>query len=112
MMILLVCGGRDYDDEYLLFATLNALEEPVALVHGAARGADCLAGKWARKNNVLEISVPAEWDIYGRSAGYIRNKKMVDDYCPDLILAFPGGKGTKMMMDIAMARGIPVRCVD
>lgn len=56
-MKVLITGVRDFDDFMLLTETLNRLhgESPFAcLIHGAAKGADCLAGQWAQNNAVVE----------------------------------------------------------
>ena len=71
-MKVLVCGGRDFDDYYKVAATLDLLhrESPISvLIHGAARGADSLASRWARKNNVAVREFPAQWEFHGRAAG-------------------------------------------
>ena len=102
-MKLLVCGGRD--------SYLNAIHricKITTLIHGDAPGADKLAGEWAKEIGIEVIAVPAEWNKYGKSAGYKRNVKMAD-MKPDAIVAFPGGKGTEMMKQIAREKGI--KCV-
>ena len=73
---------------------------PVPAVHGAALGADSLAGEWARARGIKETPVPADWNRYGRAAGMWRNMQMLD-MKPDVVIAFPGGKGTQNMIDIA-----------
>ena len=63
-MDLLVCGGRDYQDYQALRSTLDRLHKDLhftTIIHGAARGADSLAGRWARERNipVREFRVPS-----------------------------------------------------
>lgn len=53
--------------------------------------------------------VPADWKTHGKRAGSIRNQKMIDDYHPQLVVAFPGGAGTADMVRRARAAGIEVR---
>lgn len=108
---VLVCGGRDYEDREQLFRVLDAahLANPiVCLIHGAARGADTLAGDWALERDVLCNAYPADWDRDGRAAGPIRNKKMLVEGKPHMVVAFPGGRGTANMIQQAEAAGIPV----
>jgi predicted dinucleotide-utilizing enzyme len=104
---VLVCGGRDYADKAKVYQTLDGFlsDNPSVLhiIHGAARGADSLASQWAKDRGVTEIAYPADWKAYGKQAGYIRNKQMLDEGKPDLVLAFPGGAGTAMMVRIARA---------
>lgn len=110
-MRLLVCGGRDYSDVDFLEQSLDLVKRDHnidVVIHGAARGADTLAGNWATKNNIPLEVYPAQWNLYGKSAGYKRNKQMLDEGKPDLVIAFPGGAGTRMMMRIAKEAGVEV----
>ena len=50
----------------------------------------------------------ADWEGLGRKAGPIRNQQMLDEGKPDLVVAFPGGRGTANMMRIAREAGIEV----
>lgn len=109
-MRVIVCGGRNFTDKKRVFDFLDFIhkEYPITeLIHGAARGADLLGAAWAQHRGVPIISVPARWAELGPSAGYVRNVKMAD-MNPDMVIAFPGGKGTAMMMDIAIKRNITV----
>lgn len=99
-MRVLVCGGRTYTDQDEVFAVLNRIhkETPItAIIHGCAAGADYLGGEWARRNNIPEIRFPANWAEHGRQAGPFRNQEMLDRGKPDLVVAFPGQKGTDDM---------------
>ena len=57
---------------------------------------------------VPEIACPADWETFGKSAGYTRNKYMLVHHKPTLVVAFPGGKGTFNMTDIARRANVPV----
>lgn len=78
------------------------------VIHGAAEGADAIAGIWARRMAIKETPFPANWKAYGRSAGPRRNQRMLDEGKPDLILATPGGAGTADMMARAERAAIKV----
>ncbi|WP_422028075.1 DUF2493 domain-containing protein [Roseovarius sp.] len=111
-MRVLVCGGRNYSDAAFLEAGLNVVHDThnvTRVIHGAASGADRLAGEWAKGRGIPQIACPAAWDKYGRAAGPMRNQYMIDVHKPDLLVAFPGGKGTADM--IAKARKAGVRVV-
>jgi hypothetical protein len=105
---LLVCGGRDYDDKEFLFEFLDSVSFDIGdtprkithLIHGNARGADAFAHGWAVTRGVQPVMVPALWDLHGPSAGAMRNIAMLA-LGPDLVVAFPGGKGTAHMVRIA-----------
>lgn len=123
-MRVLVTGGRDYTDadefwavmDFVLQSSVEAAaklgsdEKWTHLVHGAANGADGYADAWARENGIQPVACSALWEINGRSAGPIRNKAMADLLTPgdDLVIAFPGGRGTASMVAIAEAAGIEV----
>lgn len=109
---VLVCGGRDFNNKDLLWKTLDNLfidegdmlpnpNKISCIIQGGARGADLLADGWAVSNWVKSETYKPDWDTYGKSAGYRRNKDMLEKGKPDLVIAFPGGKGTKMMVDIS-----------
>lgn len=120
---ILVCGGRDYNNRSMVFKTLDKIcyerdwitekDEHgnylpnVIIVNGAAKGADYWSTEWAVVNWTRLKEYPANWQLYGRAAGHIRNKEMLLE-CPDLVVAFPGGKGTANMVKIAKKAGIEV----
>jgi hypothetical protein len=105
-MKILVCGGRNFKNKELMEDVLRQWDIR-EIVHGDARGADTLAGDYARSNGIIEKRYPADWRAYGRRAGYVRNTEMLNEG-PDLVVAFPGGKGTAMMVDIAKKANIGV----
>ena len=107
---ILVCGGRDFSDQHLLKATLDELN-PTTVIHGAARGADTLAGEYASRNRIPCEVYPANWNRYGKRAGFLRNQQMLDEGHPDLVVAFPGGPGTRMMVKISKEQGYSVHVV-
>ena len=104
---VLVCGGRRYDDRAMVDFYLDRLQ-PTSVICGGARGADTLACEWARANNVEYIVYMADWQQHGRSAGPIRNKQMLDEESPDIVLAFPGLRGTANMVFQARNAHIPI----
>lgn len=113
-MRVLVCGGRHYDDDRAwdaVWGTLEALHwaTPItAIIQGGGTGADALARRWAAARDIKCITVPALWAEHGRAAGPIRNQRMIDDFHPDYVVAFPGGRGTADLMSRARASSIPV----
>lgn len=110
-MRVLVCGGRDFTDVFLLADKLAKLhgERPIStIIHGGARGADSLAETWAAYNDIDVEMYPADWKKHGRSAGPLRNAQMLLEGKPDLVVAFPGGRGTADMVSRAKAAGVKV----
>lgn len=109
LMTVLVCGGRDYKDRERLYRLLDFNRAKIALiVHGGAAGADMMAGGWACAREVPCLRVPARWSKFGKKAGFIRNEAMLSLGHPDLVVAFPGGAGTAMMVRLAKQSGIRV----
>jgi YspA, cpYpsA-related SLOG family len=101
---VLVCGGRDFTDRETVFGELDRLhrERRITLVvHGGAHGADELAGEWASSRRIACRVFHADWRAYGKAAGPIRNKQMIDEGRPDLVVAFEGGRGTAGMVSLA-----------
>ena len=117
---VLVCGGRDYADRRAVFQELDALLEAaipmpaypwirLTIIHGGQDGADFAAGEWARANDQPYGVIPAPWRSFGKRAGPLRNAAMLQTQRPDLVLAFPGGRGTADMVRKARAAGVEVR---
>lgn len=112
---VLVCGGRRYYDRDRLFSVLDYYQSQQAfdvVIHGNATGADLLAGQWATARGVPVQAYPAEWDLYGRAAGHIRNAQMIAEGKPTIVVAFPGGPGTTNMKRQAREVRIPVLEID
>lgn len=108
---MLVCGGRDFFDNATIARVLDSVSPPIrVLINGGAPGADRGAWLWSkRKADVRREMYLADWGLHGRAAGPIRNQRMIDEGKPDLVVAFPGGRGTADMVRRARAAGIPVR---
>lgn len=118
MFKVIIAGGRDFNDYELLkekcdwfLSNKIQLDEPVVIISGGATGADSLGEKYAKENNLILERKPADWDKYGKSAGYRRNKEMVN--IADAAIFFWDGqsKGTKHTIDLCKEKGIPCRIV-
>lgn len=120
-MRVLVCGSRTWKDREAIFGALQILHNELVLstgtfnpeivvIDGAADGADQLAFECAKVLELKSERYPAEWRKYGKAAGPIRNKQMLDEGKPDLVLAFWDGKsrGTANMVELAKRYGKPV----
>lgn len=110
---VIVCGGRSYSDYKRVCEMLDSVkftlgDVPLMIVQGGASGADKLAKKWAFDRSVPCTTFSANWAIYGRKAGMIRNQSMLDETKPKLVVAFPGGRGTENMVRIARAANVAV----
>ena len=116
---ILVTGDRNWgdqlDDRTLLWGELDgwlSFGVSIEIIEGCARGADTMAEEWARNRHQELSHFPADWKTYGRAAGPIRNKAMLD-YGPDIVLAFhhdiTRSKGTANMIGIARVAGVPTK---
>lgn len=111
-MRTLVCGGRKFKNVDLLANSLNDIHQsrgPIThLIEGEAPGADLMARAWAILHRIPVLPYPAEWGRYGKEAGFKRNRQMIEEGKPDLVVAFPGGRGTRSMISIAKIAGVEV----
>ena len=106
-MKALVCGGCHYVNGTHVDSVLDKFM-PNEIVCGGASGADDLAVDWAKRHGkVAHIYFP-DWDTNGKAAGPMRNQKMLDEEKPDVVIAFPGGKGTDDTIRRANKAGVCV----
>ena len=106
-MKVLVCGGRDYDDQAFVSQTLSSFVI-TTIMQGGAEGADTLAQNYALAHFIPLWTFRANWKEHGKAAGPIRNQSMLDYGKPDLVIAFPGGRGTADMVRRAKKAGVLV----
>jgi len=104
---VIVCGGRDYANRTVIGGALGMLRDGVTIVHGAAPGADSLAAEEAALRGLDVEAHPADWSTHGKAAGPIRNQRMLEAGA-ELVIAFPGGRGTADMVRRSREAGIVV----
>ncbi len=111
---ILVTGGREYSNRPFVFAVLDRVHRTRGIsliIHGAARGADTIAGEWAASRGVEQMRFqisPEEWRRLGPVAGPMRNHRMLLTGRPDGVIAFPGGSGTADQVRRSCLEGVPV----
>lgn len=111
-MRVLVCGSRHFTDYELLEETLD--EHSVStIIHGAAKGADTMAGTYASKRGIPCTAFRADWGKHGKAAGPIRNTQMLVEGKPELVIAFmfKDSRGTKNMVEQAEKAGVKVKVI-
>lgn len=95
-----------------MWTQLAALPEGSVIIHGGCKGADMMADYIAKKLGFEVERFDAKWEEYGKAAGPIRNKQMLEEGKPDLVLAFHEAihtsKGTHDMIRQAVKAGLPV----
>lgn len=89
-------------------------KQPITIISGEARGADTLAKQYAEECGWEYVGYPADWNTYGKRAGPIRNRQMLVEGQPDLVVAFLArdSRGTQNMINQATKAGIPVEIVN
>lgn len=112
---IIIAGGRDFNDAWLMksymslvLIALSDITNKFSFVSGEARGADKMGAAYARHLGAHVDLYPADWNRYGKSAGYIRNSIMADN--AEVLVAFWDGKsrGTEHMIKTAKAKGLMV----
>jgi hypothetical protein len=111
---VIIAGGRDFQDYELLARKCDMLfsnRKPTAIISGLARGADLLGKQYAEERGIPVLEFPANWNKYGKAAGFFRNRQMLN--AADALVAFWDGRshGTKHMIDIAAEQGLPTRVI-
>lgn len=115
-MRVLVCGSRDWTDRDFIFETLSRLHTVAPftlLIEGECPygGVDVMARDWANENKVPVMSFVAEFGPDGHVLGPKRNAKMLKEGKPDIVVAFPGNRGTNNMIKQATEAGIVVESI-
>jgi len=119
-MRVIICGSRA--TEFLLPCSteatwldqLNAQYQFSEVITGGQYGIDTCAKEWAFTRGIDVVVFYANWRKYARSAGPLRNKTMLAYLIrsprvePVMVIAFPGGKGTASMCELARGAGVDV----
>lgn len=124
---VIIAGSRDFDNYNFLLAECNKIincifdnetYSAVRIISGTARGADKLGERYANNKGYNVKQFPADWAIFGKRAGYLRNRDMakyaIEEGSKGVLIAFWDGesKGTKHMIDIAYELGLSVYVVN
>ena len=114
-MKVIIAGSRNFNDYNLLVEKCNSIltniSDNIEIVSGTAIGADQLGERYGKEKGYNIKQFPANWDEFGKKAGYIRNEQMA--MYADALIAFWDGesKGTKHMIDLGKKRGLKIRIV-
>ncbi len=113
---LIIAGGRDFDDYELLVRVMYSMQDTdfadkeVSIVSGMAKGADSLGYMFAHKHDVKVYEFNANWNQYGKSAGYKRNTEM-GKFADGLLAFYSGSKGTGHMIKYMHSLNKPVTVI-
>ena len=108
-MRVIICGSRTFMD-YDFFCEKMSKHDITHIIHGAAKGADTFAVQYASPLNIPYTTCVADWDKFGKRAGYLRNQEMLT-HSPDFVIAFidkplEQSRGTAMMISLAKAANL------
>lgn len=124
MTRIIIAGSRQFNDYHKMLTELDNIGihlmntiEPIEIVSGHAPGADTLGERFAKYYGYHLKIFPADWNIYGKAAGPIRNEQMAK-YASEadrgILVAFPIGesKGTRNMIKLAKQYGLEVNVIE
>lgn len=122
---IIIAGSRDFNDYKLLKTSIRDILKNISLesigkikvISGTARGADQLGERFSKQFKLEVVKFPADWNRFGKSAGYIRNEEMakysVKDGNYGMLVAFWDGesRGTRHMINLAKRHGVEVHVI-
>ncbi len=110
-MIVAVIGSRSFSDYKLLEETLESISGISQIVSGGSKGADSLAEEYAEQRQISMVIIKPDWKQYGKGAGIVRNRKIIETV--EMVVAFWDGKskGTASSLKMAKSKWIPILTV-
>ena len=115
MSRVLICGDRNWKDYESIDNFVKKLPKGTVIIQGMCRGADLMARRAGLKHGFEVKDYSADWSKYGNAAGPIRNKQMLDEGKPDIVIAFheniSQSKGTKNMLKQADKMKLPFQII-
>ena len=112
-MRVIIAGSRDVTElKHVILAVHNSGFDITEVLCGMARGVDELGYIWAEENNIPIAKFPADWDKYGKSAGYKRNEEMAKHADALIAIRKNKSKGTTHMLNIAKDYSLKIYQID
>lgn len=113
-MRVIIAGGRDFNDYNKMVESCDEIlgnNKDISIVSGMANGADRLGERYAKERGHVTMYFPAQWNLYGKSAGHKRNVQMAEN--ADMLIAFWDGKskGTEHMIKTAKKLNLIVNVI-
>jgi len=105
-MKVLICGSRGISDSGVVSQAIEQCGlHPTHIISGGARGVDALAAEYAASRGIQFTEYLADWDRYGKRAGFMRNCVMIG--AADAVIAVWDGTspGTKHAIEYARSCG-------
>lgn len=116
MLKVIIAGSRGFNDYQLLERLVDMYlqrysPDQIEIVSGGARGADRLGECYAQSRGMALKVMPADWNRFGKSAGYGRNESMAQ-YATHCIVFWDGSsRGTQHMINLANQYKLALRIV-
>lgn len=112
---VIIAGSRSFNDWEMMYMTCDYLFQnkypDIEIISGHAKGADYFGEKYAKSNNLKLTIFKADWDKYGKAAGYRRNVDM-GEYTDACVVFWDGvSRGSKHMIDIMKRLNKPYRVI-
>lgn len=112
-MILAIVGSRSFDDydaleKFVVDTTGSEGIEITGIVSGGAKGADTLARLFAYRHGYPLTEHKPDWKTFGKRAGFIRNKTIIQE-C-DVCFAFWDGESHGTKHDIELCKKYDKPC--
>ena len=108
---LAIVGSRTFNNIREFLEIMNIIKSKyniTTIISGGARGADTFGSDYADRNKIQKIIFKAEWDKYGKSAGFRRNKDIIKN-C-DVCIAFWDGQSHGTKHDIDLCKEYNKKC--
>lgn len=113
-MKVIIAGSRGYRWSESMVERIDNLlrnQANVVIVSGGARGADEFGEKYAQYHSYRVERYPADWDRFGKSAGYRRNMQMAEAADAAIVIWDGKSPGSRHMIDIMKKAGKPTRVI-
>lgn len=109
-MKTIIAGCRDIFNYQLVEEAVRCCGwTPTEIFSGCSEGVDQLGEEWAKQHKIVLRRFYADWSIFGKSAGPIRNREMAEN-AEALIALWDGvSRGTKNMIEEAINRKLLVK---
>ena len=118
---IIIAGSRTFNDLKTLTDATDKFLATIARMHfgrnvtvisGTAQGADKLGEKYAGMHKYKVTQMPADWERFGKRAGYLRNEEMAKIAHACIVFWKDQSHGSKNMIEIARAKGIPTAVIE
>lgn len=101
-MKISITGSRSFTNYFLFAEKINSFlqdNDVTAIISGGASGVDSLAKKYCKEKDILLVEFLPDWKQFGKRAGIIRNKKIIEASDFNIIFWDGKSKGSKFNID-------------